>query len=95
MPKSRKRATRPPLAHEIFESDLAQDITGRNSLQGNDQQNVHNERRAVPNERGEADDLLETYEKSDKDIRAKRDLGKGRRHSPEHPYNRPEEPEGE
>ena len=51
MPKTRKRATRPPQAHKINESDLAQDIMGRNSLQGDDQQNVLNERRAVPNVR--------------------------------------------
>ncbi len=91
MPKNRKSGMRPPEAHEITEADLAQDKMGRNSLQGDDQSNVHNERRAVPGVRKEADDLMETFEKSDKDVRAKRDLGKGRRHSPEHPYNKPDE----
>lgn len=85
----RRKPTRPLDAHEITEEDLAQDEMGRNSLQGDDQSSVRNERRAVPGVRTEADDLMETFEKSDKDIRAKRDLGKGRRHSPAHPYNKP------
>lgn len=89
--KKRKNLTRPLSAHEITETDLAQDIMGSNLLQGDDQANVHNERRAVPHVKLEADDLMETFEKSDKHVRARRDLGKGRRYSPKHPFNRPEE----
>lgn len=90
MATTRKPKTRSLKVHEIGEEDLAQDVMGKNTLQGDDQLNVHNERQAVPGVKAEADDLMETYEKSDKDVRAKRDLGKGRRHSPQHPYNKPE-----
>lgn len=90
MPKNRKTPKRPPEAHEIIDADLAQDIMGKNSLQGDDQSSFHNERQAVPDVKAEADDLMETFEKSDKNIRARRDLGKGRRHSPKHPFNKPE-----
>jgi hypothetical protein len=82
---------RPPQAHEINEVDLAQDMMGRNALQGDDQANVHNQRYVEPGVNREPDDLIETFEKADKDVRARRDLGKGRRHSPKHPYNQPEE----
>ncbi len=79
-------------ARSITETDLAQDEMGKNSLQGDDQSRVRNERRAVPEVRGEPDaSIIETLEKSDKDVRAERDLGKGRRHSPEHPYNKAKE----
>lgn len=91
MGNKRKAATRPLKAHEIIEADLAQEQMGKNSLQGDDQSNVHNERRAVPDMKAEPNDLMETFEKSDKDVRAKRDLGKGRRHSTKHPFNEPEE----
>ena len=90
MSKNQKTSTRVPDAHTITETDLAQDEMGKNSLQGEDQASVRNQRRAVPGVREEADEsIIETLEKSDKDVRAERDLGKGRRHSPEHPYNKP------
>ena len=90
MAKSPKPATRAPEAHTITESDLAQDEMGRNSLQGDDQSNVRNQRQEVPDVKDEPDErIVETIEKSDKNVRAERDLGKGRRHSPEHPYNKP------
>jgi len=90
MPKHRKPATHTPAAHEITESDLAQDEMGKNSLQGEDQSSVRNQRHEVPDVKDEADNsIMETLEKSDKDIRAERELGKGRRHSPEHPHNKP------
>lgn len=90
MARQRKASSRPPEAHEIIEADLAQDKMGKNSLQGDDQSSVRNERHAEPDMKPEADDLMETFEKSDKDVRARRDLGKGRRHSPKHPFNKPE-----
>lgn len=65
----------------LKESDLAQQKMGDNALQGNDQRNVRNQRHAVPDVRQEADDILESFEKLDKDVRAKRELGKGNRGS--------------
>ncbi len=50
--------------------DFAADIQGRNSLQGNDQKRVHNERRAVPDAKRETDGVVESFEKLDKKRRA-------------------------
>ena len=61
----------------ISRSDLAQDEMGNNQLQGDDQENVRNQRHAVPNVKTEADGVIESFEKLDKDERAKADLGKG------------------
>ncbi len=58
------------------EFDLASDIKGKNALHGNDQLNVRNQRQAQADARGETDGLIESFEKLDKDKRAKRDLGK-------------------
>lgn len=89
MARNPRTSTRAPDAHTVTESDLAQDEMGKNSLQGEDQASVRNQRKEVPNVKDEADEsIIETLEKSDKDVRAERDLGKGRRHSPEHPYNK-------
>jgi hypothetical protein len=64
----------------VGETDLAQERMGNNQLQGNDQGNVHNQRHAVPDAKAEPDeDVVESFEKLDKDVRAERDLGKGRR----------------
>lgn len=65
---------------DINETDLAQDKMGDNALQGDDQRNVRNQRHAVPDVRTETDNVIESLEKLDKDVRAKRDLGKGNRH---------------
>ncbi len=64
---------------DLSETDLAQDKMGDNSLQGDDQANVRNQRHAVPDVRKDADDVIPTFEKLDKHVRAKRDLGKGNR----------------
>ena len=57
----------------LSESDLAQDKMGDNSLQGNDQANVRNQRQAVPDVKQEPDkSVVESLEKMDKDVRAKR-----------------------
>lgn len=75
-------------ASDITETDLASEKMGRNKLQGDDQSQVRNQRHAVPDVKQNADrSHSETAEKTDKDVRAKRDLGKGRRHSHDHPYN--------
>jgi hypothetical protein len=62
-------------------SDLAQDEMGNNQLQGDDQENVRNERHAQPDVKTEADGLVESFEKLEKDKRAREDLGKGNRHA--------------
>lgn len=65
-------------AQSITESDLAQKEMGDNQLQGDDQANVRNQRRAVPGAKKDPDDNpIETFRKADKDERARRDLGKG------------------
>ena len=58
------------------EFDLAADLKGRNSLHGENQLRNHNERQAQADARGDTDDLMESFEKLDKDVRAERDLGK-------------------
>ena len=64
----------------LTEADLAQDKMGDNSLQGDDQANVRNQRHAVPDVTQEPDDgVIDGLEKMDKDVRAERDLGKGAR----------------
>ena len=72
----------------VSRSDLAPDMMGNNSLQGNDQASVRNQRQAVPDVKQETDGVVESFEKLDKDVRAKEDLGKGNRHSAEHPYRK-------
>lgn len=61
---------------DIDETDLAQDKMGDNDLQANDQRNVRNQRETVPDVKKETDGVVESFEKLDKDVRAKRDLGK-------------------
>ncbi len=63
------------------ETDLASERMGRNRLQGDDQSNVRNERKAVPDVKQETDSVIESFEKLDKDKRAREDLGKGNRNS--------------
>lgn len=60
----------------LTDTDLAQDKMGRNSLQGNDQADVRNQRKAVAGVKQEADDVIESFRKIDKDVRAEKDLGK-------------------
>jgi hypothetical protein len=63
-------------AEKLTDSDFAAEKMGRNKLQGEDQAKVRNERRAVPDEKAEPDDIIESLEKLDKDERARKDLGK-------------------
>jgi hypothetical protein len=64
----------------LTEADLAQDKMGNNSLQGNDQANVRNQRQAVPDVKRKPDDgVIESLEKMNKGVRAEEDLGKGAR----------------
>lgn len=62
-------------------TDLASERMGRNKLQGDDQEVVQNERKAVPDVKQETDGVIESYEKLDKDKRARENLGKGNRYS--------------
>lgn len=83
-----ERAKRGGIGTDTKRADLAQDIMGNNSLQGNDQANVRNQRQAVPDVKLETDGVVESFEKLDKDVRAREDLGKGNRYSEDHPYNK-------
>ncbi len=52
------------------EWDLADEIAGRNSLQGNDQENDHNERQAQAGSTGDTEGVIESFEKSQKHAEA-------------------------
>lgn len=62
-------------------ADLASDEMGNNRLQGDDQANVRNQRHAVPDVKTKADNVIESFKKLEKDVRAEKDLGKGNRSS--------------
>ena len=52
---------------EAFDQDdIASDIKGRNSLQGNDQVRVHNQRVDVPDSKRETEGVIESFEKSER-----------------------------
>lgn len=73
-------AKQPEREDRIDETDLAADSMGNNQLHGDDQGNVHNQRQAQAEVRGEADaDPVESFRKLDKDVRAREELGKGNR----------------
>lgn len=55
------------------ESDLAQDRMGKNSLQGDDQRNIQNQRHSVPDEKQESEGVIESFENMDAETRAQRD----------------------
>ncbi|QDZ00704.1 hypothetical protein FQ775_10085 [Nitratireductor mangrovi] len=61
----------------LTETDLAQEKMGRNDLQGDDQENVRNERHAAPDAKKQTDGVVESFRKLDKDERARKDLNKG------------------
>jgi hypothetical protein len=61
------------------EVDIASDRMGDNRLQGDDQSNVRNQRQAVPDVKDEADGVIESFQKMDKDARARMGLGKSER----------------
>ena len=67
---------------KLSRSDIASEEMGRNSLQGDDQDNVRNQRKAVPDVKTETDGVVESFRKLDKDVRAREDLGKGNRNTP-------------
>ena len=76
-----RKKNRKPEAADLSRSDLAADEMDNNQLQGDDQESVRNERKAVPDARKKADGVIESFEKLDKNARAEKDLGKGNRSS--------------
>lgn len=67
-----------PSRGPLGESDLAGDVMGNNRLQGDDQENVHNQRHAVPDVKLTPDeDPVDSARMLDKDARAKAELNKG------------------
>ena len=50
--------------------DFANEIHGRNSLQGTDQKRVQNQRRTYPDEKRETEGLIESFENLDPKERA-------------------------
>jgi hypothetical protein len=60
----------PPEA--IDQDDFAEEMKGRNSLQGSDQQRVHNQRRRMAGEKRETEGLIESFENVDPKARAGR-----------------------
>lgn len=76
--RQRESQTRP--RDTTTQTELANDIMGRNALQGDDQANVRNERHAVPDAKLEPDaDPVESAKMLDKDERALAELSKGAR----------------
>ena len=57
----------------LTEGALADERMGKNSLQGNDQCNIQNQRYALPDEKDETEDLIESFENLDPQTRAERD----------------------
>lgn len=66
-------------AAQRTETGLYNERMGRNSLQADDQDNVRNERHAQADAREDADEVMESFSKMDKETRARKDLGKGKR----------------
>lgn len=64
---------------DTTEATIDNERMGRNSLQGDEQESVRNERQSQPDERGQADDMDESFDKLDKEKRARADLNKGAR----------------
>ena len=65
-------------ATTLGQTDFASDVMGKNSLQGEDQERVQNQRQAVPDVKLEPDaDPVESAKMQDKDARAEAELNKG------------------
>jgi hypothetical protein len=63
---------------DVGTDDFSDDLQGRNSLQGEDQSRVRNQRHAVPGVKRQAEDVLESFEKSEAHEQARRDAGVAR-----------------
>ena len=75
----------------LTETDLAARIQGDNELQGDDQLNVQNERKAQAEalrDGGASGDIVENAKRAaDPDYRAQKEMGKGNRYSDDHDIN--------
>jgi hypothetical protein len=61
---------------QLTETDFADHRAGRNSLKGNDQDNLQNQRKTTPDAKVSADEVIESFEKIDKDRVRARTSGK-------------------
>lgn len=60
-------ADRTPDAHDLTETDLAADKMGNNQLQGDDQENVHNQRHAQAEVTTETDSVIEGLKRKERE----------------------------
>jgi hypothetical protein len=74
-----RQARKPSGSTKLRQTDLANDRMGKNSLQGDDQLSVRNQRHASPDARTDPDEVMESFTKMNKEERARADLGKGNR----------------
>ena len=65
-----RKKNRKPEAADLSRSDLAADEMDNNQLQGDDQESVRNERKAIPGARKKADGVIESFEKLGRNVRA-------------------------
>ncbi len=67
-----KGAGKSEVGEQLDEFDFSDEIHGRNSLQGNDQENFRNERQAQAGATGETEGLIESFEKTEERERSAR-----------------------
>jgi len=60
-------------AYELSETDFAQKRMGNNKLQGDDQEHVRNQRKAVPGVKKKTEGVVESFEKMDGEARVSRE----------------------
>lgn len=74
---TQKNTSTAPRPHDtdagLTETDLAQERMGNNQLQGNDQEDVRNQRQAVPDVKTETEGVVESFENMDPKVRAERE----------------------
>ena len=61
------RADRTPDAHDLTETDLAAEKMGNNQLQGDDQENVHNQRHAQAEVTTGTDSVIEGLKRKERE----------------------------
>ncbi|BDA85370.1 hypothetical protein Sa4125_29120 [Aureimonas sp. SA4125] len=57
----------------VTETDLSQERMGNNQLQANDQEDVHNQRQAVPGVTTKTEGVIESFENMEPTVRAERE----------------------
>lgn len=78
-PRERDRRVPP----DVGTDDFSDDLQGRNSLQGDDQARVRNQRHAVPGVKRQAEDVLESFEKTEAHEQARADARHARQQASE------------